>query len=82
MSNTIREEQIEMLRQSLSKPQFKASFAYYEATGRPLGVCHPSGHWGITNEDLQSVLNAAYPGLTGEVHNEYLAIWKPLSQLR
>ena len=78
MSNTIREEQMEMLRKSLSKPQFKSSFAFYEATGRPLGVCHPSGHWVISNEDLQSVLNTAYPGLTGEVHDEYLAIWKPL----
>ena len=79
MNNTIREEQMEMLRKSLSNPQFKASFAFYEATGRPLGVVHPSGHWVISNEDLQIVLNDAYPGLIGEVRDEYLAIWKPLS---
>lgn len=71
--------QYERLAKSLQSRSFNEHFAWYEATGRPLGVCAPEGRWYLTNDDLSRLLAADGRGLTGQVFDTFLIIRKPLS---
>lgn len=69
--------QYERLAKSLQSKSFNEHFAWYEATGRPLGVCAPEGHWYLTDNDLQQLLADDGRGLVGYVRDTYLIIYKP-----
>lgn len=78
MNETIRETQKQRLRKSLQSPSFNASFAWYEATGRPLGCVAPEGRWYITDDDLKEIFAEDGRGLVGKVYDDHIEFYKPL----
>lgn len=79
MNETIREQQMRRLRESLQSESFNTRFAWYEACGRPLGVAAPEGRWYISQADLDAIFAADGRGLVGRVFDTSIVFWKPQS---
>ena len=73
MFTTIRDQQKQLLTQTLSKPNFSLVIAHIRSVG-PIGCCAPEGKWYITQEDLDEILIADGRGLIGKVEETHLEL--------
>lgn len=73
MFTTIRDQQKQLLTQTLSQPNFYQVIEHIRTAG-PIGCCAPQGKWYITQEDLDEILSADGRGLIGKVAETHLEI--------
>lgn len=80
MNETIREQQISWLKNSLRTALFNATLHRSSQAGRPMELIAVDKQWFLTDEDLTEVFSADGRGITAHIEGEKLLITKPIKQ--
>lgn len=78
MNETIRESQIEWLKNSLRSALFNATLNRSIANHETMKLYPTDGQWYLTQEDLDGIFAADSRDLQGKIVDDCLEIWKPL----